>query len=161
VKSVKNSIYFLFFLISYGLVAQSPEKIKVRKFESEFYFFQKGESADTISSGKHDVFYMKITNNSGCNTRIEVENGQLLKDGNDTTFRLKHMVNMNYVHLFKDSSNVRESGNTTTKKVKEKCTNYTSLINGSNSSPDPNIITIRFINIPDEKTYLINRFYYK
>jgi hypothetical protein len=142
-------------------MAQSPEKIKVRKFESDFYFFQKGTVSDTISAGLNEIFYMKISKDKRCDTRIEIENGQLLKAGNDTTFRLKHMVNLNYLHLFKDSVIVRDESNAKDKKVAEKCSHYKSLINGSNSTSFPNVITIRFINTNDEKVFLINRFYYK
>jgi hypothetical protein len=162
----KNSIIFLCLnLSSYGFFAQVTEKIKVRRSENDIYLFQKGEKSDTVSNGRHDLFFMIVPKHLRCETRIEIENGQLLKAGNDTTYRLKHLSNLNYLHQFNDSTvlvEVAPNGfKQSAKKVIEKCSLYTVLINGSNTSADASVITIRVINITNDKVILSNRFYYK
>lgn len=165
-NKAKNSFYFLAAMLIYITgYSQTPDKIRIRKLDSDFYFFQVGTASDTIGFNKNDIFYMKISANNGCRTRIEIENGQLLKAGNDSTFRLKHLVNLNYLHQFTDTAIVEEEkmqgATVSRKKTISKCAIYKVMINGMNTSSNPNLIIIRFINTENEKVILENSFYYK
>jgi hypothetical protein len=150
-------IILLFLIISLYSGAQTPDKIKVKK-EDEFYFFQKGSKSDSISQGKNDLFYLKITGETRCQTRIEVVNGRLYKTANDTIFLLKRNPNLQYEHYFSDSIFVAKHPKGQTKP--ENCFKFVTHINGAQEG-DGNTITIHFYNIETRKTLLTNKFYYK
>jgi hypothetical protein len=137
--------------------AQVPDKIKVRK-EDEFYFFQTGNKTDTISAGKNDLFYLKITGNTRCETRIEVVNGRLYRTSNDTIFQLKRNPNLQYEHYYSDS--VFVGRDLKEPKPQRNCNKFVTHINGALEG-DGNVISIQFYNLNTRKTLLTNKFYYK
>ena len=150
-------IIILFTFIALLSKAQTPDKIKVKK-EDEFYFFQAGNKTDTISSNRNDLFYLKITGATRCETRIEIVNGRLYKTTNDTIFRLKRNPNLRYEHYFSDSIFVAKHPKGQAKP--ENCHKFVTHINGAQEG-DGNTITIHFYNINTRKTLLTNKFYYK
>ena len=139
------------------MFSQSPETIKVKK-EAALYFFQTGQKSDTISLNKNDLFYLKITGKLGCETRIEVVNGKLLRTKNDSIFQLKKNSNLQYEHYFQDSTFVANKPKGKT--MNENCYKFISHINGANES-DGRIINIQIYNINTRETLLSNKFYYK
>jgi hypothetical protein len=160
-KSLTTSLLFIFA----SSVFSQPDKIKIKKDDNSLYFFQVGTSSDTISSGKNDIFYFKLSKDKRCATRVEVENGQLLKL-NDTTLKLIYIPHLNYLHNFADSIFINEEKNSKglsryEQMTIEKCSIYKSMINGTNSSPNSRAITIRFIENFDNKAVLSNAFYYR
>jgi hypothetical protein len=150
-------ILTLFLFISFFTKAQSPDKIKVKK-EDEFYFFQTANKNDTISSNKNDLFYLKITGETRCQTRIEVVNGRLYKTANDSIFQLKRNPNLQYEHYFSDSVFIAKHPKGQSKP--ENCFKFVTHINGAQEG-DGNTITIHFYNINTRQTLLTNKFYYK
>jgi hypothetical protein len=134
--------------------SQNKEVIRVRSAH-DFYFFQKGAKTDTISANKNDVFYMLIPPSMRCNVRIEVENGFLSPTPADTVFRLKHVVCTNYIHFYTDNLLLSE------KPSVRACDRYKMAINGSNSLPDKQVITVSFYNAEKGSLLLVNHFYYR
>lgn len=91
---------FLFsFSFSFSL-AQTIQKIHLKKDAAAFYFFQKGKASDTIFIGKTDVFYLLLTDSLKEKLNIEIKNAQLLTDKNDSLVLLKYMPGINYLHKF-------------------------------------------------------------
>jgi hypothetical protein len=156
ITPLRSSFHFTF-LLSFaltGLHAQSPAKVRVRSGK-DLAFFQQGRICDTVSSGRHDMFYLQVPRDLRCNLRIDVENGQLWKTS-DTLYRLVHVGSMNYTHHFADSVGY---GGSIDKNI-SRCRNYQVMINGANSSR-PALITIRFYDSAKDSLLLTNRYYYK
>jgi hypothetical protein len=147
-----------FLFICSVIRAQIPDKIKVEK-EDDFYFFQAGNKRDTISANKGDLFYLKISGQTRCETRIEVVNGRLYKTSNDTIFQLKKNPNLQYEHYFSDSVFV-EKADLKAPNARRRCNKFVTHINGALEG-DGNTITIQFYNINTRKTLLTNKFYYR
>src|SRR5688572_20923809 len=59
----KYMTYLMIGSVAPVLNAQTPDKITVKK-EDAFYFFQAGKKTDTISAGKNDRFYLKMSGNT-------------------------------------------------------------------------------------------------
>lgn len=137
--------------------AQIPSKIRVRSSDLNFYFFQKGTPSDTISPGKHDMFYLKIPADKRCTMRIDVENGELRQAGSDTLYRLVHVGTINYTHYYADS--VYYGAKQFDKHI-SKCHQYKVLINGINSH-NPSAVTVRFYDSTKDSLLLTNHFYYR
>jgi hypothetical protein len=154
----KYSFYILLLGYSVSFFSQTPDKIKIKK-EDEFFFFQAGKKTDTISPGKGDLFYLKLTGQKRCDYHIEVENGQLLKTGNDSLFRLVKIQNFKYLHYFVDS--VMVSKDRFAKQVTEKCFKYKTFVNGAHNADPKNRIYIRIFNVTTGDTLLTNKFYYR
>jgi len=150
-RIVLSFIFFPLFFFS------QTEKIRIKK-EDSFYFFQLGQKSDTISPNKNDLFYLKMTGKLGCNTRIEIENGRLLKTKNDTVYQLKNIPNLQYEHYFQDSTfvaNKNKPGATN-----DNCRKFITHINGANEAKG-NTVKIVFYNVNSKNVVLSNTFYYK
>ena len=100
---------------------------------------------------------MHIPADQRCNTRIDVENGELRQAGSDTLYRLVHVGLINYTHYYADSVSY---GAKQFDKHVSKCRNYKILINGTNSG-DPGQVTIRFYDSARDSLLLTNHFYYR
>lgn len=150
-------IFILLFSLNSSIFSQIPDKIKVKK-EDSFFFFQIGQKTDTISAGKNDLFYLKITGKLGCNTRIEIENGRLLKTKNDTIYQLKNIPNLQYEHYFQDSTFVANKNRPG--EINDNCRKFITHINGANEAKG-NTVKIIFYNINSKDVLLSNTFYYK
>ncbi len=139
------------------LVFCQTEKIKIKK-EDSFFFFQTGQKSDTISLNKNDLFYLKMTGKTGCNTRIEIENGRLMRTKNDTVFQLKNVPHLQYEHYFQDSTFVANKSKPGV--VNDNCHKFITHINGANEAKG-NVIKIIFYNVNTKDALLSNTFYYK
>ena len=117
-----------------------------------------GQKSDTISAGKNDLFYLKMTGKTGCNTRIEIENGRLFKTKNDTVYQLKNAPHLQYEHHFQDSTFVAHSNKPG--QVNDNCHKFITHINGANEK-DGKAIRIQFYNVNTKESLLLNTFYYK
>jgi hypothetical protein len=148
-------LFGLLFSFTITFSQNNTDKIKVRKTDSEFYFFQQGRKSDTISSNSN-LFVMQIPKSKRCTYKIEIQNGQLLKTKNDTVFKLVKLNNLNYIHYYSDTLTTMKNSN-----APDKCSKYTVAIDGANNLNTPNIIRIRFVNSFNDSTILINKFYYK
>ena len=98
---------FLFlFSFSFSLsIAQTIQKIHLKKDAAAFYFFQKGKASDTIFIGKTDVFYLLLSDSLKEKLNIETKNAQLLAEKNDSLVLLKYMPGINYLHKFLPQEN--------------------------------------------------------
>ena len=85
----------IFIFLPIVLKAQDYTKLKIKKLESSFHFFQLSLQHDTISDNENDLFYMKISPVKRCNTRIDVQNGQLQRAQSDTIFKLVYFNKRN------------------------------------------------------------------
>lgn len=147
-------VFILTFIFS---TAQTPsDKIKIRKSDTQFYFFQSGKKTDTISSKSGNLFYLQIPKDKRCTYKIEIQNGQLLKTKNDTIYKLVRLNNLNYIHYYTDTLTTIKNTNTMAK-----CSKYTFAIDGANNLNTPNVVRVRFVNSFNDSTILINKFYYK
>ncbi len=146
-----------FFIISLSLSAQERnDKIKIRRSDSEFYFFQLGKKTDTISKNKNDLFFLQIPRSKRCDYKIEIQNGQLLKTKSDTVFKLVRLNNIDYIHYYEDSVTTNKNSN-----IYSRCSKYKVAINGANNLNTPHNIQIKFINTSNDSIILINKFYFK
>lgn len=158
IKKRNFSKFILYFLIlNQSTIGQNLKKIKIKK-EDRLYFFQVGPKSDTISTNKNDLFYLRITGNLGCTSRIEVENGRLMKTKNDTTFQLKYIPNLQYEHYFQDSTfNASKPNNAS---ANTNCHKFITHINGANENKG-NIIKVTIYNIQSKDVLLNNTYYYR
>lgn len=125
----------IFLLISCSVSAQYAFKIK--KEDNRFLFFQVGIKNDTIIKNKTDLFFIKLPDSLKKNIQVFLKNGQFIKTGNDSIYRLIPILGMKYSHSKPDSI-------------------FNTLLEG-NCSPSK-IITIEFINNLNQKRLLQNNF---
>lgn len=144
-------------LIPTFIFSQVPEKIKIKK-EDSFYFFQIGQKSDTITQGKNDLFYLKMTGGIGCTSRIEIENGRLMKTKNDTIFLLKNVPHLQYEHYFQDTTFIANKPKTG--ETNNNCRKFITHINGANENKG-NVVKIVIYKINTKEVLLTNTFYYK
>jgi hypothetical protein len=149
-------ILFSFIFLPIFLFSQT-EKIKIKK-EDNFYFFQIGQRSDSISLNKNDLFYLKMTGKLGCNTRIEIENGRLMRTKNDTVFQLKNIPNLQYEHYFQDSTFVANKNKPG--EINDNCRKFITHINGANEAKGSTVKVI-FYNVNSKDVLLSNTFYFK
>jgi hypothetical protein len=152
----KYILYFIVFNCPVFIFAQT-DKIKIKK-EDNFYFFQLGQKSDTIISGKNDLFYLKMTGKTGCNTHIEIENGRFMKTKNDTIFQLKNIPNLQYLHYFQDSTFVAHKSKPG--EVNDNCHKFITHINGANEAR-ATIVKVVFFNVNSKDVLLSNTFFFK
>lgn len=138
-------------------MAQEPMHIKVKRPDHSICFFQEGISSDTISTNSHDLFYMKIPASMRCGVRIEVSNGMLLEIAGDSLFRLKRIINMNYIHFYTSAVYSK----TRAEKDTGACRDFVTAANGVPGSYTPHLVFIRFYNSVKDSLLLTNTFYYK
>jgi hypothetical protein len=153
----KYSLFILAIAIIGQVYSQVPEKIKVKK-EDVFYFFPVKPKSDTITANQNDLFYLKVTGETRCTTRMEIVNGRLYKTDVDTIFRLKKVPNLQYEHYFMDSIFVANKPKT--KEAEKSCSKFVTHINGAQEG-DGNVIVIQFYNITTRETFLVKKYYYR
>ncbi len=153
----------ILFLIHFFFPLRSQnEKIKIKK--DNFLFFQSEKKSDTISYNKHDLFYIKLSENNRCNVRIEVQNGQFQKTNSDTLIRLIPVKNINYIHTFLDSVyvvEIKKSHFTKQERKIKPCCNLKAAINGANNLNNPSIIIVSFFKTGTDSLILKNSFLYR
>ncbi len=81
-------------LVSISLTAQ--QKIKVKREDNRFFFFQTGKKNDTIIKNKSDLFLVKFPDSLMHSLQITIENGQLIKTKNDSLYKLVPILGMKY-----------------------------------------------------------------
>ncbi len=136
------------------LYSQTPEVIKVKKTNTNLYFFQKGNSSDTITKTKGNLFYLIVKDTLKNRLNIFIENGQLVKTNNDSVFKLNYVKGMAYECVFVKSVTT-ELKNKVITKYDFKC-----LINGVSAEESKKII-FRFRLKNEPNNLLVNTFYFK
>jgi hypothetical protein len=151
-KFIKAYFFSFFLLISYSAWAQ--ETIRFGKDHSLVYFFQKGQSGDTLIKHKNDLFYLLVPDSLKPHIFIFVENGRLLTTGNDSLVRFDFLKGLNYESsYFPEELETGKPGRPAQKKWVLK-----SVINGT--APG-NKIVIRVLNRREDKVLMENVFYYQ
>lgn len=147
------SIYL--FLTASCALGQQRDVITVQRNQDFFHFYQQGLSSDTISFNRHDLFYLNVAEARRCGLAIETENGFLSAYKGDTLFRLKPVRHINYLQYYTDTT-----GWIAGSRVR-RCSAYQVATNGSNTSPDPRHIVVRFYSAGKDSLLFTNHFYYK
>ncbi len=156
---------FILFLIAIfhlnTFYSQAPQIIRVKKTDDSFYFFQKGNSTDTLSQTKGNAFYLIVKGKLRDRLIIDVENGQLLKTANDSVFKFHYIKGITYECFFEKVI----AGVPLEKRIKNKNTvtvayEFKCLINGV-SNEEKNNILFRFKTKGDSEYFLENKFYFR
>jgi hypothetical protein len=125
-------------LLSLSLNAQY--KVKIKREDNRFLFFQLGPKSDTLIKNKSDLFLIKLPDSLKNEIRIFLTNGQFVKNSNDSLFQLRFVPGMKYSHSQQDSI-------------------FETLVEG-NCSPS-NLISIEFLNTRTRQQILQNNFIVK
>ncbi|MCW3075511.1 MAG: hypothetical protein JWO32_120 [Bacteroidetes bacterium] len=148
----KTSLLFIILFICAGsLIAQKTNSIKVKKTNTSFYFFQKGNKTDTISKNKGNEFYLIVNDSLKKTLTVLIDNGQLIKTLNDSVYTFKYIRGFNYECSFKPKE--IKSGELVQYELK-------TLVNGVSSQPARTIFFI-FKKGAEARPFLENKFYYK
>lgn len=128
-----------------SLNAQLPDKIKFKKENNGFFFFQKGNTTDTISLNRGDLFYLHVGDSLKKTISILVENASMWPVQGDTTIQLRYVPGIRYEHVY-----IKEQAH---------ATGYTfkSLVNGS-AVVEKNKILIQVFDKRKEDIILENRY---
>ena len=99
---MKFILTILFFTCSTVLNAQ--EKIKIKREDNRFLFYQVGNKSDTIILNKSDLFFIKLPDSLKKTIQINVENGLFKIVHKDSlTYQLQIVKGMKYSHSKQDS----------------------------------------------------------
>lgn len=146
----------LFIFFSLGLVSfgQEPPTIKVKKINSNVYFFPKNAPGDTIIKNKTDLFYLVVSDLIKSKTTIYVENGTFSRTDNDSIYKLNYISGISYECVFYKTTITNKKG-----EVKNGY-EFKSQINGTSGQPK-NQVLVYFKYESEVKPFIENRFYYK
>jgi len=147
-RNKTSYFFFIFFCISHTYFSQSSQKIRIRKDQTSFYFFQKGKSTDTISSGHCDLFYIRVSDTLKNELTFWIENAQLQIYQADTVLKLKYIPGLRYEAYFlkKDSADVKYK--------------WSNFVNGA-AALEKKRIRIQIFDRKDHELLLENNFVYK
>jgi len=148
-------LFIYIFLTGLDCRGQQRDVITVQRNCDFFHFYQQGQPCDTISLNRHDLFYLNVAEARRCGLAIETENGFLSICKGDTLFRLKPVRHINYLQYYTDTTGWIAGSRV------GRCSAYQVATNGSNTSPDPRQIVIRFYSAGKDSLLFTNRFYYK
>jgi hypothetical protein len=140
---------------SYDSNAQNTQVIKVRKINNSFFFFQKGNSNDSIISNSTNEFYLLVNDSLKKHLVVHVENGQLLSTSNDSLVKLNYMKALKYECFY---SELKNSGPASSDKKRD--FKFETLINGVSTFTDKKI-RIKIFDKRYDKLLLENIFYYR
>jgi hypothetical protein len=99
---VKLLLTIFFFICSIILNAQ--DKVKIKREDNRFLFYQIGNKNDTIILNKSDLFFIKLPDSLKHNLQINVSNGLFKAIHKDSlTYLLQIVKGMKYSHTKPDS----------------------------------------------------------
>jgi len=99
---VKLLLTIFFFTCSIILNAQ--DKVKIKREDNRFLFYQIGNKNDTIILNKSDLFFIKLPDSLKQNLQINVENGLFKAIHKDSLiYQLQIVKGMKYSHSKPDS----------------------------------------------------------
>lgn len=114
-KMLKYTVLLLF-LLSFNLKAQ--EKIKIKREDNSFLFYQMGIKSDTIKKNKQDMFYIHLPDSAKHNISIFVNNGYFKPTNTTNQYQLVFINGMKYSHTKPDSIfNTLLEGHCTSQKI--------------------------------------------
>ena len=128
-----------FILVLFALSVQAQYKVKVKKEDNCFLFFQVGNKCDTIVKNKNDIFLMKLPDSLKQNINVFITNGQLVQIKKDSLYKLMNVPGMKYSHSTPNAL-------------------FNTLLEGN--CTDSKNITVEFINTKTQQCFLKNKFTY-
>ncbi|MES2133298.1 MAG: hypothetical protein V4506_13205 [Bacteroidota bacterium] len=132
--------YLSFLFLLFCLTSKAQQKIKVKKEDNRFFFFQTGVKNDTVIKHKTDLFRIHFPDSAQQQFVIHIQNAQFIKTKNDSLFRLAYIPGMKYSLSKPDTA-------------------YIPLLEGICESSKNIVIVIK--NIKTHKTILQNNFIVK
>ena len=136
---VKLLLTIFFFTCSIAFRAQ--EKVKIKREDNRFLFYQIGIKSDTIMPHQSDLFFIKLPDSLKQNLQINVANGLFKSVYKDSLiYQLQIVKGMKYSHTKPDSL-------------------FITLLEG-NCTPSPKI-EINFLNTSTQKIIFKNIFFTK
>jgi hypothetical protein len=156
----QNLFLFLIFFYFHTVFCQSTQVIRVKKTDNNLYFFQKGNSSDTISKNKGDLFYLLPKDKLKKILIIHIENGQLLKTHNDSIFKLNYVKGIGYEGVFERIFDLNEKPAKGPESKQALKFEFKCLINGV-SSEKQNKVVFRFKVKGEANPFLENTFYFQ
>jgi hypothetical protein len=99
---VKLLLTIFFFIFS--ILSNAQEKVKIRREDNRFLFYQIGNKNDSILLNRSDLFFIKLPDSLKQNLQINVENGLFKAIRKDSlTYQLQIVKGMKYSHTKPDS----------------------------------------------------------
>jgi len=132
--------FILSLLLLSSAFLHAQQKIKVKREDNRFLFFQTGLPGDTLLKHKNDLFVVKFPDSLQHHLVIYIQNAQLTKAKNDSLFRLVYVPGMKYSLSKPDTA-------------------YIPLVEGTCESSKT--ITIQIKNTATQKVILRNNFIVK
>jgi hypothetical protein len=83
-------------LLLSSLLVNAQQKIKIKREDNRFLFYQTGTKSDTVGKNKSDIFRIHFPDSIQHSLVIHLRNGQLVKTKNDSLFRLLYIPGMKY-----------------------------------------------------------------
>jgi hypothetical protein len=92
------------FLFTFSIVINAQEKVKIKREDNRFLFYQIGIKNDTIVLHKSDLFFIKLPDSLKQNLQINVANGLFKAMHKDSLiYQLQIVKGMKYSHTKPDS----------------------------------------------------------
>ncbi|MGE0566927.1 MAG: hypothetical protein AB7O73_03175 [Bacteroidia bacterium] len=93
----------LFTFLSYSLISQTPDKIKV-KAQSQIFFFRINNPKDSmILPDESDLFFINFSEDKKDKTEIKISNANLLRTNKENLYKLVYMPGMKYRFIFQEA----------------------------------------------------------
>ena len=127
-------------VLLFSLSLNAQYKVKIKREDNRFLFFQLGTKSDTLIKNQSDLFLIKLPDSLKNEIRIFITNGQFVKSSNDSLFLLRFVPGMKYSHSQQESI-------------------FETLVEG-NCSPSK-LISIEFLNTRTRQQILQNNFIVK
>lgn len=88
--------FIILFLLLACININAQQKIKVKRIDNRFFFYQAGIKNDTIIKYKSDLFFVKFPDSLQHHVVIYIQNGQLINTKNDSLFQFMPVSGMKY-----------------------------------------------------------------
>lgn len=129
------------FFFTYSIAFHAQEKVKIKREDNRFLFYQIGNKNDSIILNQSDLFFIKLPDSLKQNLQINVVNGLFKAIYQDSLiYQLQIVKGMKYSHTKPDSL-------------------FITLLEG-NCTPSPKI-EINFLNTLTQKVIFKNIFFTK
>ncbi len=92
------------FFFTFSIVLHAQEKLKIKREDNRFLFYQIGNKNDTIILNKSDLFFIKLPDSLKQSLQINIANGLFKAINNDSLiYQLQIVKGMKYSHTKPDS----------------------------------------------------------
>lgn len=92
------------FFFTFSIVLHAQEKLKIKREDNRFLFYQMGNKNDTIVLNKSDLFFIKLPDSLKQSLQINISNGLFKAINKDSLiYQLQIVKGMKYSHTKPDS----------------------------------------------------------